>query len=92
MEDNVPLEVKKRRLTEVIAKQRLHSLGTHQVKVGKTYEVLVEGVSKKKKEQLYGRTTHNTVVVFPRKDFKAGDFVTVNITDCTGGTLIGEAV
>ena len=92
MEDNVSLEVKKRRLTEVIAKQRLHSLGTHQVKVGKTYEVLVEGVSKKKKEQLYGRTTHNTVVVFPRKDFKAGDFVKVNITDCTGGTLIGEAV
>ena len=92
MEDNVPLEVKKRRLTEVIAKQRLHSLGTHQVKVGHTYEVLVEGVSKKKKEQLYGRTTHNTVVVFPRRDFKAGDFVTVNITDCTGGTLIGEAV
>ena len=92
MEDNVPLEVKKRRLTEVIAKQRLHSLGTHQAKVGKTFEVLVEGVSKKNKEQLYGRTTHNTVVVFPKKDFKAGDFVVVNVTDCTGGTLIGEAV
>ncbi len=92
MEDNVCLEDKKRRLTEVIAKQRSHSLGTHQDKVGKTYEVLVEGVSKKKKDQLYGRTTHNTVVVFPRKDFKAGDFVAVHITDCTGGTLIGEAV
>lgn len=92
MEDNVSLEVKKRRLTEVIAKQRSHSLGTHQAKVGKTFEVLVEGVSKKNKDQLYGRTTHNTVVVFPKKDFIAGDFVEVNITDCTGGTLIGEAV
>lgn len=92
MEDNIPLEVKKSRLNDVIVKQRQHSLEIHQSKVGETYEVLVEGVSKRSNDKLYGRTTHNTVVVFPRKHYKAGDFVDVKITDCTGGTLIGESV
>jgi tRNA-2-methylthio-N6-dimethylallyladenosine synthase len=92
MEDNIPLEIKKRRLNEIIAKQQVHGLERNQAKVGNTYEVLVEGVSKKSKEELFGRTTHNTVVVFPKENFKPGDLVNVKVNSCTGATLKGEAV
>ena len=91
-EDDVPEEVKSRRLTEIIEKQRAHSMEHNQSKIGKTFKVLVEGVSKKSDEHLFGRTTHNSVAVFPKKHYKAGDYVQVKITSCNSATLIGESV
>ena len=91
-EDDVPEEVKSRRLTEIIEKQRAHSMEHNQSKIGKTIKVLVEGVSKKSDEHLFGRTTHNSVAVFAKKHYKAGDYVQVKITDCNSATLIGESV
>ena len=92
MEDDVPLEVKKRRLNEIIQLQNKHSLERHEAMVGKTFEVLVEGTSKKSDAQLFGRTDTNSVVVFDRHDFKPGDFVHVKIDRCTAATLIGTVV
>ncbi len=91
-EDDIPEEVKGRRLNEIIAMQQKHSLERMKADVGKTLEVLVEGVSKKSDQELFGRTTHNSVAVFPRKDYKIGDYVMVKIHDCTSATLIGTAV
>lgn len=90
MEDDVPMDVKKRRLNEIIAKQQEHSLLRTQKHVGRIEEVLVEGLSKKSKEQLFGRNTQNTVVVFDKFDYQPGDMVKVKIVDCTAATLIGE--
>lgn len=92
MEDDVPEEVKKRRLTEIINLQQKHGLLRTQQHLGKTEEVLIEGTSKKSEEHWMGRNSQNTVVVFPKETFKIGDFVNVKITDCTAATLIGEAV
>ena len=72
--------------------QRKHGLERTQEFVGKTVEVLVEKVSKKSNEQLSGRNSQSLVVVFPREDYKIGDFVNVKIMNCTSGTLIGEAI
>lgn len=91
-EDDVPEEVKQRRLSEIIALQQEHSFEQLKKDIGKTYKVLVEGVSKKSDKELYGRNTHNSVVVFPRENYKAGDYVDVKINDCTSATLLGEAV
>lgn len=91
-EDDVPLDVKKRRLNEIITLQREHSLERNQKAVGKTYKVLIEGVSKKSDKELKGRNTENTVIVFPAGDHKAGDYVNVRVTDCTAATLLGEVV
>ncbi|WP_314054180.1 tRNA (N6-isopentenyl adenosine(37)-C2)-methylthiotransferase MiaB [Capnocytophaga gingivalis] len=90
--DDVPDEVKKRRLTEIIDLQQKHSLLRTQAQVGKTVEVLIEGNSKKSDQEWMGRNTQNTVVVFPKEHYKVGDFVNVKITNCTSTTLIGEAV
>lgn len=92
MEDDVPGEVKKRRLTEIINLQQEHGLYRTQQHLGKVEEVLVEGPSKKSNAHWMGRNTQNTVVVFPKEHYKIGDFVNVKITDCTPATLIGEAV
>ena len=92
MEDDVASEVKKRRLTEIINLQQQHSLHRAQQHIGKTEEVLIEGNSKKSDAHWMGRTTQNTVVVFPKEQYKKGDFVYVNIRTCTAATLIGEAV
>ncbi len=92
LEDDVPEEVKKRRLTEIVSLQREHSLYRTQQFVGKTVEVLIEKESKKSDAHWSGRTTQNTVAVFPKKNYKVGDFVNVKIEDCTSATLIGEAV
>lgn len=92
MEDDIPLEVKKRRLAEIIEKQQAHSLVRNQEKIGQVYEVLVEGTSKRSDEELFGRTTHNTVVVFAKGSYKPGDFVHVKIESCTAATLKGVAV
>ena len=92
LEDDIPEEIKKRRLTEIIQLQSKHSLYRHEEMVGKTFEVLVEGTSKKSEAQLFGRTDTNSVVVFDRHDFKPGDFVHVKINSCTTATLLGSVV
>ena len=91
-EDDVPEEIKSRRLTEIIEKQRAHSMMHNQSRVGKTFKVLVEGLSKRSDKHLFGRTTNNSVAVFPKKHYKPGDYVMVKITDCNSATLIGESV
>jgi tRNA-2-methylthio-N6-dimethylallyladenosine synthase len=91
-DDDVREEVKTRRLEEIIATQQELSMQSNRRDVGKTFEVLVEGVSKKSKTQLFGRNSQNKVVVFENKGYKAGDFVTVKVVDCTSATLIGERV
>ncbi|HET8810902.1 MAG TPA: tRNA (N6-isopentenyl adenosine(37)-C2)-methylthiotransferase MiaB [Flavobacteriaceae bacterium] len=92
MEDDVPEAVKKRRLAEIIEKQREHSQFRTQQFIGKTVEVLIEKESKKSDQHWSGRTTQNTVAVFPKGNFKVGDFVMVKITDCTSATLIGTSI
>ncbi len=92
MEDDIPEDIKKRRLNEIIALQQKHSLMRTQEHVGKTEEVLIEKPSKRSDAHWSGRNTQNTVVVFPKGNYKVGDFVNVKITDCTSATLIGEAV
>jgi tRNA-2-methylthio-N6-dimethylallyladenosine synthase len=91
-EDDIPEEIKKKRLTEVIDIQQEYSLKLHQRQIGQIHEVLVEGVSKRSQEQLVGRNTYNTKVVFTANQFKPGDYVQVRILDCTSATLMGELV
>ncbi len=90
--DDVPLEIKKRRLAEVIEKQRQLSLQRNKLALNQVHRVLVEGFSKKSTEHLSGRNDQNKVVVFPKLHFKKGDYVDVLITDCSVGPLMGEAV
>jgi len=90
--DDIDLDVKKARLEEIINKQSDHSLERNRADVGNVYEVLVEGLSKRSEKFLQGRNTHNKVIVFPREDFKKGDYVNVLVEECTGGTLVGKAV
>lgn len=90
--DDVPEEVKVRRLNEIIALQNELSAESNQRCVGKTYEVLVEGVSKRSRDQLYGRTEQNKVVVFDRGMHRIGDFVKVRITESSSATLKGETL
>ncbi len=90
LEDNIPEDVKTRRLQEVIELQGKLSARSNHNDIGKTFEVLAEGLSKKSREELYGRTSQNKVVVFPKGDYRAGDFVKVKITSATQATLIGE--
>jgi tRNA-2-methylthio-N6-dimethylallyladenosine synthase len=91
-EDDIPHEIKKRRLSEIIEKQLSHSLYRTQLHIGKIEEVLIEGVSKKSDTQWRGRNSQNTVVVFPKEHYKVGDFVMVQIDSCTSATLIGTAL
>lgn len=88
--DDVDEEMKSKRLSEIIALQQKQSLFNHKKTIGKTYEVLVEGFSKRSKNELFGRNTQNSVVIFPKEDLKPGDYVRVKITDCTSATLIGQ--
>lgn len=90
LEDNVPEEVKVRRLNEIIALQNRLSAESNQRCIGKTYEVLVEGVSKRSRDQLFGRTEQNRVVVFDRGTHRVGDFVNVRVTEASSATLKGE--
>ena len=87
--DNVPEEVKVERLNRMIALQNELSLESNRRDIGKEFEVLVEGTSKRDKEELFGRTSQNKVVVFPRGDHKPGDFIRVKITDASSATLRG---
>ncbi|MBP6649325.1 MAG: tRNA (N6-isopentenyl adenosine(37)-C2)-methylthiotransferase MiaB [Bacteroidia bacterium] len=90
--DDIPEEVKSRRLTEIIDMQKKLSLISNKRDIGITVEVLVESNSKRSEDHLSGRSSEGKVVVFPKKNFKPGDYVFVKITDCTGGTLMGEAL
>ena len=92
MEDDVPLETKKRRLSEIINLQQKHGLYRMQQFVGKTVEILIEGNSKKSDTQWMGRNSQNAVAVFTKGNEKIGDLVMVKIEDCTSATLIGTRV
>lgn len=91
-EDDIPLDVKKRRLQEIIDKQSELSLKRNKRDVGKVHKVLVEGFSKRSAEELRGRNSENKVVIFPKRDFVKGDYVDVFVDRCTGGSLLGKAV
>ena len=90
--DDVPEKVKIDRLNRMIALQNELSAESNRRDVGKTFEVLVEGVSKRSREQLFGRTSQNKVVVFPRGNHRIGDFANVRVIDSSSATLIGEEV
>ena len=91
-EDDVPESVKSKRLTEIIEKQLGYSLASNKERIGKTEKVLVEGISKRSEEHMSGRTGRNSMVVFPKGNFKKGDYINVKILDCTSATLLGSAV
>ncbi len=92
MEDDVPEPVKKRRLQEIVDLQQRIAMERTKRFVGQTVEVLIEKTSKRSDEHWSGRNSQNTTVVFPKENYKVGDFVLVKVNDCTSATLIGEAV
>lgn len=89
-EDDVPTEVKSRRLSEIVALQGEYSLKSNEKDVGKIFKVLIEGVSKKSDKQLYGRNSQNKVIVFPKENLQPGQYVQVKVNACTRATLLGE--
>ncbi len=91
-EDDIEETVKAKRLSEIIAMQSKVSHVSNKMDVGKTFQVLVDGISKRSEKHLSGRTSQNKVVIFPRENYTPGDYVTVKITDCTPATLLGEVV
>jgi tRNA-2-methylthio-N6-dimethylallyladenosine synthase len=92
LQDDVPDEIKKSRLQEIIQKQNEHSLLRNKRDIGKVHQVLIEGTSKKSAEYLQGRNTANKVVVFPKENFQKGQYVNVRVENCTGATLLGKVV
>lgn len=88
-DDDVPEEVKSSRLSEIITRQRQNSHASNLADVGKVFEVLAEGPSKKNKDEFCGRTDSNKMVIFPKENTEKCDFVKVLITGCTSGTLLG---
>ena len=92
MEDDVPEETKLRRLQEIVDLQRKHSAYRTQEYLGQTLEVLIEKESKKSDKDWSGRNSQNITVVFPKENYQIGDFVNVEILNCTSGTLIGKAI
>ncbi len=90
--DDVSEEVKKRRLQEIVALQQIHSGERTRAGLGKIHRVLAERISKKSSNELSGRNSQNTTVVFPKGNYKPGDYVNVLATDCTNATLIGVVV
>jgi tRNA-2-methylthio-N6-dimethylallyladenosine synthase len=92
LEDNVPEAIKIRRLEEIIALQLELSLMRNREEIGKTREVLVEGFSKRSREQLFGRTSQNKVVIFDKRTYRIGDKVRVLITDASAATLFGNCL
>lgn len=91
LEDNVPEEVKGRRLQEIIDLQMELSRQSNEKDMGKEFEVLTEGFSKRSREQLFGRSDQNKVVIFDKKNHRIGEFVKVKITGYTPATLLGES-
>jgi tRNA-2-methylthio-N6-dimethylallyladenosine synthase len=91
-DDDVPEEVKGRRLNEIIEKQLAHSLKSNQKQIGTIQKVLIEGPSKRSEEHLCGRTGRNSMVVFPKGTYQKAQYVMVRIDECTSATLMGEVV
>ena len=91
-EDDIPGEVKKRRLNEIINKQRQLSAERNQLDLNKIHSVLIEGYSKRSRDYLQGRNSANKVIVFPKKHCRKGQYVNVLVNECTAATLIGEVV
>ena len=91
-EDDIPLAIKNRRLTEVINLQQRLSKESNERDLGKVFEVLVEGPSKKTDTEFAGRNSQNKVIVFPKGNTKKGDYVKVKVNACTSATLIGELI
>lgn len=91
-EDDVPEAEKKRRLQEIIEIQTQINKELNEAEVGKTYEVLVEGTSKRDENDLRGRNSHNKMIIFPKENYQPGDFVMVKIEKTTSATLIGKAI
>lgn len=92
MPDDIPEEIKGRRLQDIIEQQNLLSAKSNQDDIGKIFEVLAEGLSKKSKEELFGRTSQNKVVVFPKANSKPGELVTVKISGASQATLMGKII
>ena len=92
LDDNVPEEIKDRRLTEIIHLQQKLSLTKNQDEIGKSLEILVEGSSKRSNNQYFGRSSQNKVAVFNKTGAGQGEFIQVKITGATSATLLGEAV
>ena len=92
LEDNVPEEVKSKRLDEMIHLQNQISLENNQNDIGEVFEVLIEGISKRSEQDVYGRTSQNKVIVFPKGSFEVGDFANVIVNSCTKATLVGVSV
>jgi tRNA-2-methylthio-N6-dimethylallyladenosine synthase len=90
--DNISEEIKLKRLNEIMQVQSECSLKRNQMDIGKSFEILIEGFSKRSKEHLYGRTSQNKVVIVPRKDLKIGSYAKAKIIDATSATLIGELI
>ncbi len=92
--DDVPLDIKKKRLQEIVGTQNQLSLESNKKDIGKTFKVLIEGNSKRSEQDWMGRNTQNKVIVFPKENynFKKGDYVMVNVNDCTQATLIGQII
>ena len=90
--DDVPEDVKSRRLQEIITLQRDHSLQRNQQDIGKTFKVLVEGYSKRSNEMFKGRNDQNKMIIFPKGNFKKGDYVNVVVKECNSATLHGEVI
>ena len=90
--DDISVEIKKRRLDEIIKKQRTLSALRYKQDIGSVQRILIEGTSKKNEDHLQGRTSSNRVAVFPKENKKKGEYVHVLIEDCTSGTLIGKIV
>ncbi len=90
--DDIPDDVKKQRLEQIIQKQSQLSLARNQKDVGKTFKVLIEGTSRRSAEYLQGRNSANKVVVFPKQNKNKGEYVNVLVDSCTQGTLIGAIV
>ena len=84
--------VKKKRLSEILVQQQLHSASRTKNGLGKVHRVLIEGLSKKSADFYYGRNSQNTVVVFPKEQFQIGSYVDVLAESCTLATLIGKVV
>jgi len=92
--DDVPLDVKKKRLQEIVDVQGKLSHASNKMDIGKTFAVLIEGESKKSKKDWMGRSSQNKVIVFPKENYelKKGDYVSVKVTDCTQATLLGTII
>ncbi len=88
--DDIPIEIKKRRLSEIVSKQNNHSLIRNELTIDNQYKILVEGISKKSDKYLRGRTSENKMVIFPKRNNLIGKYADVKIKECNSATLFGE--